>query len=95
MTKGDNTNEWSIITSMSEAIKLSVREELIQRVLQMTEDKASTILDFIEELEDLEDIAISESRKDEIGIPFEEAIKELGFDPERLEKIAREEGWMK
>jgi hypothetical protein len=80
---------------MSGMIKLNAREELIQRALAMTEDEAGTILDYIEQLEDLEDITVSEARKDEVGIPFDEAIKELGFDPERLEKIARAEGWMK
>ena len=80
---------------MSEMIKLNPREELIQRALAMAEDEASTILGFIEQLEDLEDIAVSESRKDEVGIPFDEAIKDMGFDPQRLEKIARDEGWMK
>lgn len=80
---------------MSEMIKLNAREALIQRALAMSEDEASTVLDYIEQLEDLEDIAVSESRKDEVGIPFDEAIQDMGFDPERLEKIARDEGWMK
>ncbi len=85
----------SIIAGMSGMIKLNPREELIQRALAMTDDEVRTILDFLEQLEDLEDIAVSESRKDEVGIPFDEAIQDMGFDPERLEKIARAEGWMK
>ena len=74
---------------------LTPRERLIQRAFEISDYEIEAVLDYIDQLEDLADIAVSKSRKDEVGIPFEEAIKDLGLDPERLEKIARDEGWIK
>ena len=87
-----DTGVRSIITAMSEMIKLNAREELIQRILAMTEEEASTILDYIEQMEDLEDIAVSESRKDEVGIPLDDALKQLGYTREELMEVAKAEG---
>jgi hypothetical protein len=79
----------SIINSMSEAIKLNAREELIQRVLQMTEDEANL---FLEAIEDIEDEKAFDEHKGEHGVPFEEVLKELGFTYEQVIGKARAEG---
>jgi len=46
-------------------------------------EKISVILplaDYQELMEDLEDLATLAERKDEISIPFEAALKEIGYD---------------
>lgn len=46
-------------------------------------EKISVILplaDYQELLEDLEDLATIAERKDEVSIPFEAALKEIGYD---------------
>jgi hypothetical protein len=58
-----------MIAGMSEAIQLNAREELIQRALEMTEHEATTVLKFIEQLEEVEDMAIAAKRRGEPTIP--------------------------
>ena len=46
-------------------------------------EKISVILplaDYQELMEDLEDLATIAERKDEVSIPFEAALKEIGYD---------------
>jgi hypothetical protein len=74
---------------------LTPRERLIRRAFELHDYEIDAVLEYIDRLEDIADIVLSEAAKDEVGIPFDEAIKELGFDRAQLEKIARDEGWMK
>jgi hypothetical protein len=81
----------SIISGMSETIKLSAREELIRRVLEMTEDEANM---FLEAIEDAEDEKAFDAHYGEHGVPFEEVLKELGFTYDQIITKARTEGLM-
>ncbi len=74
---------------MSEAVQLSAREKLIQRVLEMTEAEVMTTLQFIEQLEDREDAAAIAAHKGEAGIPLDDLIQDLGFTREEIEGTAR------
>ena len=78
----------------SATTQLTPREQLIRRVLEMTDFEVTTTLSLVEHLEDIEDSAIIAARKGEVGIPFEDVIKEFDFTQERLNEIARAEGWM-
>ena len=48
----------------------------------------------IELQEDAEDLVISEARKDEVGIPLDNVLDELGFTRDELMEAARTEGLM-
>ena len=76
-------------------LQLNPREQLIERILQMPIEKVTAVTEFIEELEDAEDLAIIEARKDEPTISIDDYIRERGLDREKIERIARAEGWMK
>ena len=69
---------------MSGAIQLNAREELIPRALEMTEHEAATVLRFIEQLEEAEDMAIAAERRSEPTITLDELLKHLGFTREDL-----------
>lgn len=77
---------------MSEAIQLNAREELIQRALAMTEHEATTVLKFIEQLEEVEDVAIAAERRGEPTITLDELLTHLGFTREELLASARVDG---
>lgn len=49
----------------------------------------------IELQEDAEDLVICDGRKDEVGIPLDNALGELGFTREELMEAARTEGLVK
>jgi hypothetical protein len=71
---------------------LTPRERLIQRAFEMSNTEIEAVLDYIDNLEDLEDAAIIESRRDEVGIPLDDALKQLGFTREELmEEIGAED----
>ncbi len=74
---------------MSEAIKLNAREELIRRVLEMTEDEANL---FLQAIEDVEDEKAFDEHHGEHSVPFEEVLKELGFTYDQIIATARAEG---
>lgn len=78
---------------------LTQREQLIERILRMPANQVAVVEAFVEEMEDLlqdaVDLAIIEARKDEVGVPFDDVLNELGYTREGLEEIARAEGWMK
>src|ERR1700682_1569843 len=71
---------------------LTSRERLIQRAFEMSDAEIEAVLDYIDHLEDLKDIAVSESRKDEVGIPLDDALKQLGYTREELMDAAKAEG---
>ncbi len=80
---------------MSEAIQLNAREELIHRALEMTEHEAATVLKFIEQLEEVEDLAIAAERRVEPTITLDELLNHLGFTREELMESARADGLVK
>ena len=76
-------------------VRLTEREQLIETILQMSEDQIMAVAEFIQNLEDNEDLAIIEARKDEVGIPLDDALKELGFTRQQLMGVAKAEGLVK
>ena len=63
---------------------LTPRERLIQRAFEISDYEIQTVLDYIDQLEDFADAAVIASRKDEVGIPLDDALKHLGFTREEL-----------
>ncbi len=90
-----NTGPRSMINGMSEAIQLNAREELIQRALEMTEHEATTVLKFIEQLEEVEDMAIVAERRGEPTVTLDELLNHLGFTREELMEGARADGLLR
>ncbi|MCL5997046.1 MAG: hypothetical protein M1546_13460 [Chloroflexi bacterium] len=76
-------------------VELTRREQLIERILRMPADQVTAVEAFFEQLEDAEDLAIIEARKNEPTISIDDYIRESGLDREEIERIARAEGWMK
>ena len=78
-----------------EAIQLTEREQLIKRILHLSDDQIMAVAVFIEHLEDAEDLAIIKARKGEPAISLDDYLKKNNLSREELEAEARAEGWMK
>jgi hypothetical protein len=76
-------------------IELTPREQLIQRVLTMTDFEITTTLSLIDQLEDIEDLAAVEARKGEPTVTLDELISEVGFTREELMESAKADGLLK
>ena len=71
---------------------LTPRERLIQRAFEISDYEIEAVLDYIDQLEDLADAAVIASRRDEVDIPLDDALKQLGFTREELmEEIENED----
>lgn len=77
------------------ATRLTEREQLIESILQMPDDQIMAVAEFIQNLEDNEDLAIIAARKDEDTISLDDYLRESGLSREDVEKTARAEGWIK
>ncbi len=65
---------------------------MIQRALEMTEHEATRVLKFVEQLEEVEDMAIAAERRGEPTITLDELLQHLGFTREELMESARANG---
>lgn len=72
--------------------KLTPREQLMQRVLEISDREIWAVLSFIDQIEDISDRATIEARKDEVGIPLDDVLKDLGLTRQQLMEVAKSEG---
>lgn len=78
-----------------EKAALTPREQLIQRILLISNQEILAIMNFIDQLEDAEDLAMVEARKGETGISLDEYLEKNGLSRKELEAEARAEGLMR
>ena len=77
------------------AIELNEREQVIERILHLPDEQVLAVAEFIQSLEDAEDLAIVEARRGEPSISLDDYLKKNNLSREELEAEARAEGWMK
>jgi hypothetical protein len=72
------------------SIQLTVREQLIERILRMPDAEVAALFEIVEELEEPLDPAMIEARKKEPAITLDEYLQKLNLSREELEKEARD-----
>ena len=77
------------------AVQLTVREQLIDRILEMPDDQVAALLEYAEEMEETLDPAEIEAIKKEPAITLDEYLQKNHLSREELEAEARAAGWMK
>lgn len=76
-------------------MELTVRDQLIIRILHMPDDRIAALAEFVDELEEDIDPALIEARKHEPAITLDDYLKKHNLSREELEAEARAEGLMK
>ena len=70
---------------------LTPREKLALRAFEISDLEVEAALDFLDRLEDIADAAVIAAHRDEVGIPLDDFLKELGYTREELIETAKAE----
>ena len=79
-----------------DSVELTKREQLIERILRMSDQQITAVSEFIKSMEiaDLLRFAKAESSHDESSMSQDNSFTDANITPEEIEAVARAEGWM-
>ncbi len=76
------------------AVQLTVREQLIENILHMTDEQVAALAELADELDETLDPATIEAVKKEPATTLDEYLRKRNLSREELEAEARAQGWM-